>query len=88
MIPRAFNSTGFTDFPGRIYSIDYDVEQVQMARAELGPYAAAMVIDERSCIRRGICVDWCPTECLTMDHFRLTPAETRESVDLAPEPAR
>jgi hypothetical protein len=28
-------------------------------------------------------VDWCPTECLTMDHFRLTPAEERESVDLA-----
>ncbi len=51
--------------------------------AELGQYAAAMVIDERSCIRCGICVDWCPTECLTMDHFRLTPAEPRESVDLA-----
>ncbi len=69
--------------PERIYSIDNDVELAQMARAELGPYAAAMVIDERSCIRCGICVDWCPTECLTMDHFRLTPAETRESVDLA-----
>jgi NAD-dependent dihydropyrimidine dehydrogenase PreA subunit len=25
-----------------------------------------MVIDERSCIRCGICVDWCPTECLTI----------------------
>ena len=47
------------------------------------PFAAAMVIDERSCIRCGLCVDWCPTECLTMDHFRLTPAEARESVDLA-----
>jgi formate hydrogenlyase subunit 6/NADH:ubiquinone oxidoreductase subunit I len=42
-----------------------------------------MVIDERTCIRCGICVDWCPTECLTMDHFRLTPADVRESVDLA-----
>jgi NADPH-dependent glutamate synthase beta subunit-like oxidoreductase/ferredoxin len=69
--------------PDRIYSIDNDVELAQMARAELGPYVAAMVIDERSCIRCGICVDWCPTECLTMDHFRLTPPETRESVDLA-----
>ena len=59
--------------PDRIYSIDNDVELAEMARAELGPYAAAMVIDERSCIRCGICVDWCPTECLTMDHFRLTP---------------
>jgi thioredoxin reductase/ferredoxin len=69
--------------PDRIYSIDNDVELAEMARAELGPYAAAMVIDERSCIRCGICVDWCPTECLTMDHFRLTPPDVRESVDLA-----
>ena len=69
--------------PERIYSIDNDVELAEMARAELGPYAAAMIIDERSCIRCGLCVDWCPTECLTMDHFRLTPAEERESVDLA-----
>jgi NADPH-dependent glutamate synthase beta subunit-like oxidoreductase/ferredoxin len=69
--------------PDRIYSIDNDVELAEMARAELGSYAAAMVIDERSCIRCGICVDWCPTECLTMDHFRLTPPDTRESVDLA-----
>jgi NADPH-dependent glutamate synthase beta subunit-like oxidoreductase/formate hydrogenlyase subunit 6/NADH:ubiquinone oxidoreductase subunit I len=67
----------------RIYSIDNDTEMAEMARAELGPQAAAMVIDERSCIRCGICVDWCPTECLTMDHFRVTPAEPRESVDLA-----
>ena len=69
--------------PERIASIDYDVELAEMARAELGPYAAAMVIDERACIRCGLCVDWCPTECLTMDHFRLTPPETRESVELS-----
>ena len=69
--------------PDRIYSIDNDVEMAEMARAELGPYASAMIIDERSCIRCGLCVDWCPTECLTMDHFRVTPAEERESVDLA-----
>ncbi|MEA2510704.1 MAG: glutamate synthase small chain [Thermomicrobiales bacterium] len=69
--------------PDRIYAIDNDVELAEMARAELGPFAAAMVIDERSCIRCGICVDWCPTECLTMDHFRLTPPDARESVDLA-----
>ncbi len=67
----------------RIYSIDNDEELAAMARAELGPNAAAMIIDERACIRCGLCVDWCPTECLTMDHFRLTPAEERESVDLA-----
>jgi len=69
--------------PDRLYSIDNDVELAEMARAELGPYAAVMVIDERSCIRCGLCVDWCPTECLTMEHFRLTPSEERESVDLA-----
>jgi len=69
--------------PDRIYSIDNDVELAEMARGELGPFAAAMVIDERACIRCGICVDWCPTECLTMDHFRLTPPDVRESVDLA-----
>jgi NADPH-dependent glutamate synthase beta subunit-like oxidoreductase/NAD-dependent dihydropyrimidine dehydrogenase PreA subunit len=69
--------------PERIHSIDGDVELAELARAELGPYAAAMVIDERSCIRCGICVDWCPTECLTMDHFRLTPPLERESIDLA-----
>jgi formate hydrogenlyase subunit 6/NADH:ubiquinone oxidoreductase subunit I len=69
--------------PERIYSIDNDVDLAEMARGELGPFAAAMIIDERSCIRCGLCVDWCPTECLTMDHFRVTPAEGRESVDLA-----
>src|SRR5918994_1495808 len=67
----------------RIHSIDGDVELAEMARAELGPQAAVMLIDERPCIRCALCVDWCPTECLTMDHFRLTPAPERESVDLA-----
>jgi hypothetical protein len=28
-------------------------------------------------------VIWCPAECLTMDHVRLTPPDVRESVDLA-----
>lgn len=69
--------------PDRIHSIDGDVEMAELARAELGPRSAAMLIDERACIRCALCVDWCPTECLTMDHFRLTPAPARESVDLA-----
>jgi ferredoxin len=67
----------------RIYSIDGDVSLAQMARGELGPNTAAMIMDERACIRCGLCVDWCPTECLTMDHFRMTPLDVRESVDLA-----
>jgi NADPH-dependent glutamate synthase beta subunit-like oxidoreductase/ferredoxin len=69
--------------PERIHSIDGDVELAELARAELGPKSAAMLIDERACIRCALCVDWCPTECLTMDHFRLTPPPERESVDLA-----
>ena len=56
---------------------------MQLHACKLGSHAPALVIDERSCTRCGICVDWCPTECLTMDHFRLTPADARESVDLA-----
>jgi NADPH-dependent glutamate synthase beta subunit-like oxidoreductase/ferredoxin len=67
----------------RIDSIDGDVEMAELARMEMGPRSAAMLIDERPCIRCALCVDWCPTECLTMDHFRLTPAPRRESVDLA-----
>jgi ferredoxin len=67
----------------RIDSIDGDVELAEMARVEMGPRSAAMLIDERACIRCALCVDWCPTECLTMDHFRLTPPPERESVDLA-----
>lgn len=42
-----------------------------------------MIVDERACIRCGPGVDRCPTKCPTMDHFRVTPAEARESVDLA-----
>jgi formate hydrogenlyase subunit 6/NADH:ubiquinone oxidoreductase subunit I len=42
-----------------------------------------MEVEERPYTRCGICVHWCPTECLTMDHFRLTPPDARESVDLA-----
>lgn len=67
----------------RLHSVDGDVELAELARSEMGPRSAAMLIDERPCIRCALCVDWCPTECLTMDHFRLTPAPERESVDLA-----
>ena len=36
-----------------------------------------LVVDDEKVIRDIL------TECLTMDHFRLTPPESRESVDLA-----
>jgi NADPH-dependent glutamate synthase beta subunit-like oxidoreductase/ferredoxin len=67
----------------RIYSIDGDVELAAMARGELGPHAVAMIIDELACIRCGACVEWCPTECLTMEHYRPVPLPARESTDLA-----
>ena len=67
----------------RIHTIDNETELAAMARAELGPNAAAMVIDEQACIRCGLCVEWCPTECLTMEHYRPTPQPARETSDLA-----
>ncbi len=67
----------------RIYSIDNETELANMARSELGPNAAAMIIDEQACIRCGLCVEWCPTECLTMEHYRPTPQTARETSDLA-----
>lgn len=39
--------------------------------------------DERARICGGPDVDRCPTECPTVDHVRVTPAEERETVDLA-----
>jgi NADPH-dependent glutamate synthase beta subunit-like oxidoreductase/ferredoxin len=67
----------------RIYSIDNEVDLAELARAELGPNAVAMVIDELACIRCGACVEWCPTECLTMEHYRPVPLPARESSELA-----
>jgi NADPH-dependent glutamate synthase beta subunit-like oxidoreductase len=67
----------------RIYSIDNDVELAELARGELGSGAVAMIIDEKQCIRCGICVDWCPTECLTMEHYRPTNMNKRMTSDLA-----
>jgi ferredoxin len=67
----------------RIRSIDGDPELAALARGELGPHAVSMVIDELACIRCGNCVEWCPTECLTMEHERPVPLPARESTGLA-----
>ncbi len=67
----------------RIYSIDDEVELAGLARQELGTGAVAMIIDERACIRCGACVEWCPTECLTMEHYRPTNMSARMTSDLA-----
>ncbi len=56
----------------RIASLDGKTDIAQVARADLGPFGAAMVIDEKTCIRCGLCVKRCPTGCLTMTHFEAT----------------
>lgn len=52
-------------------------------RAGQAPAAEPAAVVRAACIYGGLRVDWCPSECLTIDRFRLTPAEPRESVDLA-----
>ncbi len=57
----------------RIHAIDGDTDIVQYAKQQMSPAAAAMLMDEERCIRCGNCVIWCPTDCLTMGHYRMTP---------------
>jgi NADPH-dependent glutamate synthase beta subunit-like oxidoreductase len=57
----------------RIYAIDGDTEIVEYAKQTMTPAAAVMMMDEERCIRCGNCVIWCPTDCLTMGHFRQVP---------------
>jgi len=57
----------------RINAIDGDMAIVEYARQQMSPAAAAMLMDEERCIRCGNCVVWCPTDCLTMGHYRMTP---------------
>jgi len=57
----------------RINAVDGDMEIVEYARQQMSPAAAAMLMDEERCIRCGNCVVWCPTDCLTMGHYRMTP---------------
>ncbi|TAK25966.1 MAG: 4Fe-4S dicluster domain-containing protein [Chloroflexota bacterium] len=56
----------------RIASLDGRTDIAALAREDLGQYGAAMVIDESTCIRCGLCVKRCPTGCLTMSHFTAT----------------
>jgi len=54
----------------RIAALDGRTDVAQVAREEMGVFGAAMVIDEQTCIRCGLCVKRCPTGCLTMTHFK------------------
>jgi NADPH-dependent glutamate synthase beta subunit-like oxidoreductase/ferredoxin len=56
----------------RIAALDGRTDIATVSRTELGPFGAAMVIDEATCIRCGLCVKRCPTGCLTMTHFKAT----------------
>lgn len=40
-----------------------------LKEAKTWEFGAAMIIDEDTCIRCGECVKWCPTGCLSMQHF-------------------
>lgn len=56
----------------RIAALDGRTDIATVSRQELGVFGAAMVIDEATCIRCGLCVKRCPTGCLTMTHFKAT----------------
>jgi NADPH-dependent glutamate synthase beta subunit-like oxidoreductase/ferredoxin len=73
----------------RIAALDGRTDIAAVAREELGPFGAAMVIDENVCIRCGLCVKRCPTGCLTMQHFKATgdPAELWDTPEKELTPA-
>lgn len=53
----------------QISTLDSDNNHSELKQARNWPFGAAMLIDEETCIRCGECVKWCPTGCLTMQHF-------------------
>jgi hypothetical protein len=56
---------------GRVEGRDHDrtvpLSRILVNRAVIRIDCRVLVIDERSCIRYGIRVDWYPTECLTTE---------------------
>ena len=68
----------------QIKSLDGEANPPDLAQARQWPAGAAMTIDEDMCIRCGECVKWCPTGCLSMQHFEPVPGETAEALPLPP----
>ena len=53
----------------RIGSVDADQSHPILAQTEKWPAGAAMLMDEDLCIRCGLCIYRCPTNCITMQHY-------------------
>ena len=60
----------------QVVSIEGDQHPTDLETARQWENGAAMLIDEDMCIRCGECVQWCPTGCLTMQHFEPVAAES------------
>jgi NADPH-dependent glutamate synthase beta subunit-like oxidoreductase/ferredoxin len=73
----------------RIAALDGRTDIAQVSREEMGPFGAAMIIDEATCIRCGLCVKRCPTGCLTMTHFKANgdPADLWDATEKELTPA-
>ena len=54
----------------QVTSIDGESQPIDLQQARQWENSAAMIIDEDLCIRCGECVKWCPTGCLSMQHFQ------------------
>jgi ferredoxin len=63
----------------RVASIDDHPAPADLLRARTWEHGAAMIIDESTCVRCGLCVQYCPTRCITMQSFEPAPAPNRPS---------
>ncbi|HEX2909189.1 MAG TPA: FAD-dependent oxidoreductase [Chloroflexia bacterium] len=61
----------------QVASIDGESAPPYLQEARGWEHGAAMLIDEDTCIRCGECVKWCPTGCLSMQHFEPVAADDR-----------
>ena len=71
---RAFLAEALTDLRESLRALGGDDPEIDLFQA--WPRGIAMIIDEERCIRCNLCVERCPTNCITMDRLeleRLTP---------------
>ncbi len=53
----------------RVASVDGDEQHPLLTETKRWRASAAMLIDEDLCIRCGLCIYRCPTNCITMQHY-------------------